>query len=578
MKKYIVMSIAAAIVTANAVAADASETAAVAAPVQATQTASDDALVKKVAKLEKSLKRLKKQLSKVKAHDATDNIKWSVDFRTAVDSLKYTTAAGNEYKNSSLLSNRLWLNMAYAPTNSMIFKGQLSFNKAYGATPANPANNGFPQRGFGYDTFDWVLNENLLDDSLRVREAYWLYMSDSLLGSKVSWTASFGRRPSTNGFLISLRDGDKPRSPLGHNINVEFDGASFKFGLERVTNVSGMYLKFCFGRGLTNARSRFNMDGGFKSMGDYAKDKNTLKDIDLAGFIFVPYDDGQYKVMTTYYRGFNVPGFVMADPGMMSGNNTGMLAINQDGSFGLNPGLSMKNLGDQDGAAISLLVDGIGDGINDFLDGTKFFASFAWSQSRPDNVYKTLDVNKMMGAIPQGVQQALQQQQIANPTPAQMQAAQAQVVQGMIGQLQANPQAAAQFVKDAGMLGSNDNETGTSYWVGVNVPVMFTDDGTFGVEYNHGSKYWRPFTYAEDTMVGSKMAVRGDAIEAYYIQPLMKGFSAEVRYTKLNYDYTGSQGFFGAGGTPMTMSEAKAMGMDPIEDAQDIRVSLRYQF
>jgi hypothetical protein len=72
--------------------------------------------------------------------------------------------------------------------------------------------------------------------------------------------------------------------------------------------------------------------------------------------------------------------------------------------------------------------------------------------------------------------------------------------------------------------------------------------------------------------------VRGDAIEAYYIQPLMKGFTAEIRYTKLNYDYTGSQGFFGAGGTPMTMSEAKAMGMDPVEEAQDIRISLRYQF
>ena len=583
MKKYIVMSIAAAIVTANAVAADATETPAVAetaqASAQTTQAQSvqpaTDALAKKVAKLEKNLKKLKKQLSKVKAHDATDNIKWNVDFRTAVDMLKYTTAAGKEYKNDSLLSNRLWLNMAFAPINSMIFKGTLSFNKAYGATPVNPAN-GYPQRGFGYDTFDWVLNENLLDDSVRVKEAFWLYMGDSFLGTNVSWTASLGRRPSTDGFLISLREGDKPKSPLGHVINVEFDGGSIMFGLDKVTNVSGMSLKFCVGRGLTNARSRFNTDGGFASMGDYTKDKTTLKDIDLAGFIFVPYNDGQYKVMTTYYRGFNVPGFVMADPGMMSGNNSGMLAINQDGSFGLNPGFSMKNLGDQDGAAISVLVDGIGDGINDFLDDTKVFASFAWSQTKPDNTYKTLDMNKMFGAIQQGVQQALQN--VANPTPAQQQAAQQQVVQGMMAQLQANPQAAASYVKNEGMLGSNDNETGTSYWVGVNVPVMFTDDGRFGVEYNHGSKYWRPFTYGEDTMVGSKMAVRGDAVEAYYIQPIMKGFSAEVRYTKLNYDYTGSQGFFGAGGAPMTMSEAKAMGMDPIEEAQDIRVSLRYRF
>jgi Tfp pilus assembly protein PilV len=599
MKKYIAMSIAAAIATVSAGAEtlkdvpmaktypvdykettkkSVTQTAAANTTVQTTEAAqANEALLKKVEKLEKTVKKLKKKVSKINAHDANDNIKWSADFRTAVDQLKYTTAAGKEHKNSSLLSNRLWLNMAYAPTNNMIFKGKLSFNKAYGAAPTNPVT-GFPQRGYGYDTFDWVLNENLTDDKLRVKEAYWLYLSDSLLGSSVNWSASFGRRPSTDGFLISLREGDKPNSPLGHVINVEFDGASFKFGLDKATGVSGMSFKLCVGRGLTNARARFNMDGGFNALGDYTKDGTTVKDVDLAGFIFVPYDNGQYKVMTTYYRGFNVPGFVMADPGMMSGNNTGMLAINQDGSFGLNPNLSMKNMGDQDGAAISLLVDGIGDGISDFLDNTKFFASFAWSKTKPDNTYQTFDMNKMMGAIKQGVQQALQAQNLANPTQAQIEAAQAQVVQDMVQQLQANPQAAASFVKPEGMLGSNDDETGTSYWVGVNVPVMFTDDGTFGVEYNHGSKYWRPFTYAEDTMVGSKMAVRGDAIEAYYIQPLMKGFTAEIRYTKLNYDYTGSQGFFGAGGAPMSMDEARAMGMDPIEEAQDIRVSLRYKF
>ncbi len=578
MNKIIAMSIAAAMVTtaiANADETTVSATQEATAP--AVQAPVNDALAKKVDKLEKSLKKLKKQLSKVKAHDATDNIKWNVDFRTAVDVLNYKAASGRKYKNDSLLSNRLWLNMGYAPTNSMIFKGQLSFNKAYGATPVDNAT-GYPQRGFGYDTFDWVVNENLTDDKVRVREAYWLYMSDSLFGSKVSWTASFGRRPSTNGFLISLRDGDKPKSPLGHGINVEFDGASFKFGLDRVIPVTGMSLKFCFGRGLTNARSRFNMDGGFASLGDYSKDSTTLKNVDLAGFIFVPYDDGQYKVMTTAYRGFNVPGFVMADPGMMSGNNTGMVAINQNGSFGLNPGLAMKTMGSEDGAGISFLIDGIGDGINDFLDNTKFFASAAWSVTRPNNKYQTLDMNKMMGAIQQGVQQALQQQNIANPTPAQLQATQQMVVQGMVAQLQSNPQAAAQFVKNEGMLGSNDDKTGASYWVGVNMPVVFTDNGTFGAEYNHGTKYWRPFTYAEDTMIGSKMAVRGDAYEAYYIQPLMKGFSAEIRYTYFDYKYTGSQGFFGAGGTPMTMNEARAMGMDPIDKADDLRLSLRYQF
>ncbi len=581
MKRYIAISIAAAMATTILMAQEAETKASV----------DTVKLQKKVEKLEKSLKKLKKQLSKVKAHDAQDNIKWSVDFRTAVDHIKYTTAQGNEYKNSSLLSNRLWLNMAYAPSANMIFKGQLSFNKAYGATPANPVN-GYPQRGYGYDTFDWVLNENLLDDKVRVREAYWLYMSDSFFDTDISWTASFGRRPSTNGFLISLRDDDKPRSPLGHTINVEFDGASFKFGLDKVTGISGMYWKFCLGRGLTNARSRFNMDGGLASMGDYAKDKTTLKDVDLAGFIFVPYDDGQYKIMTTYYRGFNLPGFNMATPAMLDPNaqNTGMLALVDSNGNGINDTmvfndkLTMSNVGDQDGAAISILIDGIGDGINDFLDETKFFASFAWSKTNPDNE----EVSLNLAAIQQGMGQIMQQ----NPNMTQQEAMEAlftDMGQGVAQIMQQNPSLTEEqamgmlmqqqgMIGSNGMLGSNDSETGTSYWVGIQTPVLFTEDGRFGLEYNHGSKYWRPFTYAEDTLVGSKMAVRGDAIEAYYIQPLMKGFSAELRYTKLNYDYTGSQGFFGAGGTPMSMEEAKANGMDPIEEAEDIRLSLRYRF
>jgi hypothetical protein len=135
-----------------------------------------------------------------------------------------------------------------------------------------------------------------------------------------------------------------------------------------------------------------------------------------------------------------------------------------------------------------------------------------------------------------------------------------------------------QMAGTEGMLGSNDDETGTSYWVGLQWPCLLVDGARVGAEYNHGSKYWRPFTYAEDTLAGSKLAARGDAYEFYWSKEIVKSLTMQVRYTKINYDYTGSQGFFGAGGTPMTMAEAKGFGMDPIEEAEDIRVSLRYRF
>jgi len=147
MKKYIVMSLAAAFVVSNVSAADLksvpmaktyplnAEAKVVNSTTTVAQVTPSVDYATRIEKLEKSLKKVKTQLSKVKAHDAQDNIKWSVDFRTSLDSIEYKTAKGVTHKNDSLFSNRLWLNMAYAPSENMIFKGQLSYNKAYGASP-----------------------------------------------------------------------------------------------------------------------------------------------------------------------------------------------------------------------------------------------------------------------------------------------------------------------------------------------------------------------------------------------------------------------------------------------------------
>ncbi|OQX59515.1 MAG: hypothetical protein B5M52_03200 [Helicobacteraceae bacterium 4484_230] len=477
----------------------------------------NEEMAKQIKKLQKEQKKAKKSLSAVKKQTGGDNIKFDVDFRTAYDYISYETASGKKYTNDALFSNRLWLGMGYTPVEGMIFRGQLSMNKAFGANPpADSSISGMPQRGYGFDSFDWVVNENLTDGSVRVREVYWLYKSASLFGSDVSWSTSIGRRPSTNGFLANFRDDDDAKSPLGHVINMEFDGGSFKLGFDKVTGIDGLSFKLCFGRGLTNANARFTQTGL-----DYAKDEGSLSDnVDLAGFIFVPYDDGQYSVKTTYYRGFNVPGVYANDFTAGPGGQP------MPTSFGF------ASVGDMDGAAISVLANGLGDGWSDFTDEMILFGSFAWSQTNPDN--KRLP----SGGLP--------------------------------------PQAGGAY--DPGMLGSTDKESGTSFWLGAQIPVMFTDDGKFGLEYNHGSKYWRPFTYGEDTMAGSKIAVRGDAYEAYYTQPLLKSFSFQVRATYMDYEYTGSQGFFAQGGTPMTMDEATAMGMDPVEKATDIRAYLRYRY
>jgi hypothetical protein len=133
------------------------------------------------------------------------------------------------------------------------------------------------------------------------------------------------------------------------------------------------------------------------------------------------------------------------------------------------------------------------------------------------------------------------------------------------------------------MLGSLESQTGYSYWIGTQFPSLISDAGRWGVEFNHGSKYWRPITYGEDTMIGSKIAARGDAYEVYFTEPLVKDIlTFQLRYTYINYNYTGSNGFFGEGsGTPVAISDVPngtAMGANVVDKAQDIRAYIRYKF
>lgn len=438
---------------------------------------------------------IEEQLSDINKGTSGNHLKFGIDFRTSVDNLQYKMAGKDQNgkdtrNNDAFLTNRLWINMDWKATDNISFTGQLAYNKAYGAR--------FGQTNPMFEDFDWIVNENPYDGEVRIRSAYFLLRYDELFGADIPWTFSLGRRPSTNGHLINLRDDDTPASPMGHNINVEFDGASAKFGFEDLTGVDGMYVKFCAGRGATSANGRF-------TSAPYASDSNS-NNIDLAGLIFVPYDDGQYSIGTQYYYANNL---IDVDNPM---NPTGFV-----------------NVGSMQALTANFVVNGIGDEISDFLDDTIFFVSGAWSFTNP---------NKSGG----------------------------------------------------GMLGSTEGKTGSSYWVGLQTPSGFSEAGRFGLEYNHGDKYWRSITYGEDTDIGSKVAARGSAYELYYTDYFIEDvFSFQIRYTYIDYDYTGSNGFFGnSTGTPMKISDTMMVpngqgGMvniasQVVDTAQDIRFYLRYRY
>jgi hypothetical protein len=462
-------------------------------------------------KLEKKVSRIDRTAKAAKIQSAGDNIKWDVDFRTRVDNIQYKHASGAKSKNSNLMTNRLWLGMAYKPDDNSIFHGLLSYNKAFGDSADHSQSNTNP----GYANFDWVTNENALDNELKVKEAYWLYTDKTLFGADIPWTVSVGRRPSTDGLGINVRDDQKRKSPLAHLVNVEFDGFSFKMNTEKVTGFTGSWFKICGGRGLTNATPRFDMFGDA-----YAEDETKNEDVDMLGFIAVPYDDGQYSVHMQYAHAWNLIGFDQDSLNAFNGAyyNYSMNPTAQTAYEMQMAAPSFKDVGDMDMATVLFKVDGIGDGISDYLDDTKFFTSFAMTKTSPNDI-------------------------------------------------------------SGGMLGTDEAKIGYSYWLGVDAPCPLTPDtARIGLEFNHGSQYWRPMTYGEDTFAGSKIATRGDAWEVYRNQKITNSLSWHLSYLYMKYDYTGSNAFFGADGTPLSMDKAQAMGQDPIEKAQSITAYVRYRF
>ena len=437
--------------------------------------------------IEDQVAELQENVSELNRNTNGSHLKFAVDYRFAIENLDYKMADGSKAKNDAFMTNRFWMNMSWAATENLSFHGQLAYNKAFGQRSGASSPTSASLEGF-----DWIANENAYDDTIRVRSVYFLYKDDEFAGADMPWTFSIGRRPSTNGHLINLRDDDHASSPMGHAINVEFDGLSAKFGLENLTGINGMYVKFCAGRGMSNAAPKFTST-------PYASVENGANpNIDLAGLIFVPYSDGQYSLNTQYYYANNL-----------------IDAVNpQDYTQGFN------TVGGLHSITANFIANGIGDGISDFLDDTIFFISGAMSITDPN--------------------------------------------------------------KSHGMLGSDigESKTGYSYWAGTQFPSLISEEGRWGLEYNHGTQYWRSITYGEDTNIGSKVAARGDAYEAYFTEPLVEDIlSLQIRYTYIDYKYTGSNGFFGnTSGNAMEITSTMPNASMYVDKAQDIRFYIRYRY
>lgn len=92
------------------------------------------------------------------------------------------------------------------------------------------------------------------------------------------------------------------------------------------------------------------------------------------------------------------------------------------------------------------------------------------------------------------------------------------------------------------MGGSSTAETtGRAVYAGLRyeIPVRFLNRPKIGFEYNKGSQFWFSYTPGPAELY-NKMATRGEAYEAYYIQPFNKNLLMRVGGVKIVYDYSGS--------------------------------------
>ena len=443
------------------------------------QAATNAELEKRVADLEKKLSKTDSKLNEVKAHDAFDNIKFGVDFRNAMDTIRYkNNETGTETSNNSLLSSRLFLTMKASPISGLTFSGKLAIYSTWGS---HLYVEDAPFK-------DWSSSSKAADSVMRVKEAYFVYSTEI---GKQPISFSIGRRPSSNGFLANYRENEpNPGSPLAHITNMEVNAAMVKLGWGRF--IEGAYTKFVYGRAHTGKMENVYGTGTTPWRGPYADD-DTSEDDNVDFFVLLgdAYNDGQYQVMYQWAHIFNTKGLNIAE--------------NQ-----ADPTKGKKvAAGTADLFSIGLKVDGIGDEISDFLDDTTVFISGAYTN------YNAKEGYSLLGS------------------------------------------------------GSGGSKNGSSIWAGVIIPDMITDNGKIGFEYNHGSKYWTPMTWAEDTAIGSKISVRGDAYEVYWNFDLfgIKYLPSQVRYTYAQHDYTPN------------LNCAGWVGPKKVDiTAQDLRFAVTYKY
>jgi hypothetical protein len=373
----------------------------------------------------------------------------------------------------------------------------------------------FNQGSLGDVTLDGNTASLPHGDTIRLERAYFNYKKD--LGA-VPTNFSLGRRPSTDGAPLEyLNNSLEGGSPLATIINWQFDGASYSLGLEDVTGIPGAAFKLCYGVGF---------EGDWGNSYALSSQQPDVDDVHMFGIIATLFDNDSTSAVLNWAHAWDITdGFtgLTVMPFVVGENADGTLTFEQNTGGFISRLQPMTEIGDWDAASL-LLRTNLTERFDKDID---LFLSGSWSHTEPSRTSQN-PFFEIMG----------------------------------MGLLNSN--------------GELKDRDGYMVYLGAVFPMPW--DARFGLEYNYGSQYWFNFTGAEDSLVGSKLAVRGSVYEGYWHQPIFSdNFFATIGVRYYDYEYTGSGNPLGE---PVKIADLSSLNaLNPVIDqVWDGYVSLTFRY
>ncbi len=512
-----------------------------------------DEMEKKSQEKEEAIDEIDDRLNKAELHTATDKLSFGVELRTRGDSLHYTDIQ----MAPAALTNMFFadypagfdgatLAQAQAAMAAMATGGMVPPTEKYDADNDIILTNKFrlnmyakvsdelsfsgrlaAYKVFG-DSTEVKVNQGSLGDvtldgntsslphgdTIRLERAYFNYKFD--LGP-VPTNFSLGRRPSTEGPPLEYQSYSlEGGSPLATIINWQFDGASYTLGLEDFTGIPGAAFKLCYGVGF---------EGDWGNTYALNAQQPDVDDVHMFGVIADLFNNGSSSAVLNYAHAWDITdGFTGLSVMPFIVSKTGDQYFFTPNSGGYISRLQPSTeIGDWD--ALSLLLrTNLSERFDKDID---LFLSGSWSHTSPSRT-STNPYYELMG----------------------------------MGLLNSN--------------GELESRDGYMVYLGAVFPMPWR--GRLGVEYNYGTKYWFNFTGAEDSLVGSKLAVRGHVYEAYWHQPIYKEyFFATLGGRYYDYEYSGSGNPLGK---PVKIDDLTSLNaLTPvIDEVWDVYLSLTLRY